>query len=275
MTGQIVNDWIRVAGDKFNWFVTPDNTWIVRPSSLPEDCQDPFNLTKEQLACLEEPSLKKRETNTIATVQTFSDFYLSLKFRCPDARDIFYVTHDDNEKLAWTRGARNWGNSGIKIFNNHNAEGTEIPILDNYFVDKSALLNSDKPEFNSGLNNCSSAENGYVPIGQLCGGLYMKVPPMVDTLEHSAGWPIPEGEWNRLDVFFRARRVDKNSQTKEEAEITVLINNEETVHQKLDYSFTRSIVPLDKNTWVESDRIYLQEHDNMVEFKDISIVPVE
>lgn len=276
MTGEIgrtPDDWMSVSGGPFNWFVTKENTWLVRPTSLPKEVTDPYNLTPEQLEKLENPSEHKREYNSIVTKESFVDFYLSLYFRCPDARDVFFLPHDDNEKLSWVRGARNWGNSGVKIFSNE-GDGNEVQIMDSC-LDNPDVLDNDNINLNSGLNGCSPVCSGYVPIGQLCGGLYMHIAPKADAVLEAEGWPTPEGEWNKLEIFFRARRLNKDNSTKEKAEITVLLNDVETVRADLDYSFTKGITPVEGNVWAECGRIYLQEHDNMVEYKDIKILSVE
>lgn len=270
--GQVPDDWMSVSGGAFNWFVTKNNTWIVRPTSLPKEVASPYNLTTEQLVKLENPSEHKRELNSIVTKDFFVDFYLSLQFRCPYSRDVYYLSHDDNEKLSWVRGARNWGNSGVKIFSNE-GDGNEVQILDSH-LDNPEILSNDNVNLNSGLNGCSSVCSGYVPIGQLCGGLYMHIAPKEDAVLEAKGWPIPRGRWNKLDIFFRSRRLNKDNSTKEKAEITVLLNDIQTVRADLDYSFTKGVTQIEGNVWAECGRIYLQEHDNMVEFKDIKILHV-
>lgn len=265
--------WLRVAGGDFNWYQV-GKVWRVKPTVLGTAAESWHELNPDCLHKLATPPLTKRSQNTIATKAKFVDFHMSFQFRCPDARDIFTVSHDDDERVAKVRGACNWGNSGVKIFSPHPGTGFEIQILDSQLDDKSVLPSSNV-NANSGLNDCSSACSGYVPVGQLCGAVYMKHAPLLDATKASKGWPVPTGPWSDMQLFFRSRRVRGDKTLVSNAELTVMLNGEVTFSGELEGSATSELVPLKDNGWAETGRIFLQEHDNMVEFRNLSIVSIE
>lgn len=265
--------WLRIAGGDFNWYQL-GKVWRIKPTALGSAVEAWQELTPEQLELLANPPLTKRGQNTIATKAKFVDFHMSLQFRCPNARDIFTVAHDDDERIAKIKGARNWGNSGIKIFSPHPGAGFEAQILDSHLADKSVLPASNI-QASSGLNDCSAACSGYVPVGQLCGAVYMKHAPELDATKVAKGWPVPTGSWSDLQLFFRSRRTRADKTLISNAEITVMLNGEVTFSGELEGSVTSELLPLKDNTWAETGRIFLQEHDNMVEFRKISILPVD
>lgn len=265
--------WLRVSGGEFNWYQL-GKSWRVKPTVLGNAVEAWADLTSEQLEMLANPPLTKRAQNTIATKAKFVDFHMSFQFRCPDARDIFTTAHDDDERVAKVKGACNWGNSGVKIFSPHPGTGFEIQILDSHLAD-SSVLPASNVKASSGLNDCSSACSGYVPVGQLCGAVYMKHAPLLDATKVAKGWPVPTGSWSDMQLFFRSRRVRSDKTLVSNAELTVMLNGEVTFSGELEGSATSELLPLKDNTWAETGRIFLQEHDNMVEFRKLSITAIE
>jgi hypothetical protein len=262
--------WQRFSGEEFNWFVTSDNTWIVRPTAL-SNHSELSEFTDEELESIKNPPLTNRAQNTIVTRENYVDFVMSLEFRCPNAREIFKVQHHENDKIAKTQGARNWGNSGIKIFNKSASRGAEIQIIDSK-LDKwpSGDIHIDQ---NTGLNGCSSNCNGYLPFGQICGSIYMKHAARADPLKKSEGWPRPTGEWNQMEIEFHSRRTNEQGLIKQ-AKIHVALNGVELVSTELSHRLTDNKLPIwlpEGRIEVETGPIIIQEHDNLVEFRDIHI----
>lgn len=252
----LTSEWELLSGGEFNWLVTSSGAWRVKPTS----------------AIVEEPPTTNRNQNTIATKRHFTDFVLSFQFRCPDARNVFTVCDDENVRIAKTRGPQNWGNSGVKIFNKSASKGLEVQILDSRF-DTPPNWSSDVT-LNTGHNGCSDDCNGHLPFGQICGSIYMKKVAKQDALYEALGWPYPIGCWNDMRIEFNTRVYNQSMEVLKNPSVRVFINSVNMIDESFDLSLTENIVQ--KNgRYLESGPIILQEHDNMVEFRNLSVEVAE
>ena len=245
-------EWKLLSGGEFNWNIDSSGIWQVKPTS----------------ACVE-PPITNRNQNTIVTKRNFTDFVLAFQFRCPNAREVFTVRNNANVRIAKTRGPQNWGNSGVKIFNNSASNGIEVQILDSKFNHIPPCWSPSDINLNTGHNGCSTDNNGYLPFGQICGSIYMKAAASCDPLYEAQGWPSPTGQWNDMRIEFNTRVYDKSMNVLSNPIVKVFINNENVVDKQFDLSLTDNVVQ-ENGRFYESGPIILQEHDNMVEFRGLS-----
>lgn len=275
----------------FNWCVIQPpggpTSWIV----LPTACS---NAGKNCQTCawntVINPPGAMRNLNTIYTKNcVYADFNLKLSYRCPNMRTVW--TNCNSPIL----GPRNWGNSGVKIFNISAANGAEIVISDFDWpntvpYDATAGVGDPVPQ---AVQGCAVGTDRLV-YGQICGAIYdKKVPqakPPIHPGESAANDPRPNGQnWNTLEIGFMARRYNGAGQVVKLATVTVKINGTRVLHHVgIPISMTNSTQNDDYlagpkkgdpiyqggDNWTrECGAIYLQEHDNMIEFKDIRINP--
>ena len=177
------------------------------------------------------------------------------------------MQHHDNIKIAKTQGARNWGNSGIKVFNPSASQGIEVQIIDSKRESSEFAEDVNK---NTRLNGCSDSCNGYVPFGQICGSVYMKKVAMADSLYEATGCPIPTGEWNKIDIAFTSKRYNLDQTPSANSYLRVTLNGVLLIDAEFEHSISNDLVQIDE-CLAESGPIILQEHDNMVEFRDVTI----
>jgi len=286
-----------------NWCIQGDGTWIV----LPTVC----NLQTPPLTCatlgannnagwaaawnvIIAPSGTTRNQNDIFTAKClYSDFNLKLSYRCP------------NMRTTWTNcgspilGPRNWGNSGVKIFTRSAAAGAEVAILDFDwpaavpFVN-SAGVNIAVPDTVTGIVGCSGNTQP-LTYGQLCGAVYNKITPQAKpaitpaTSAANNPLPAPMSAYNSLEIGFMAARYNAAGTLVKMPTITVKINNNAVITHVGIPGFTKvtqvadvylagpnkgqPIYPGTVGWTRDSGPIYLQEHDNAVQFKDITINP--
>ena len=192
------------------------------------------------------------------------------------------------------RGPRNWGNSGIKIFNFSASGGAEIAISD--------FVWPDNVPYNPGITGglvptevqvCGSGSQR-LPYKQICGAIYDKTAPQEKPLivpgSSAVNDPTPNGEiWNTLELGFMARRYNSSGMPVKFATITVKVNGVTVLHRaRIDNSMTANrqsdtyqagprkgnpIYPGGEGWTRECGFILLQEHDNMVQFENIRINP--
>lgn len=219
----------------------------------------------------------------------YADFNLKLSYRCPDMRTVWRVC------TSKVKGPKNWGNSGVKIFGRTASPGIavlEIAISD-FKWDATVPFVADAGvdvAVPSDVGFCSSGE--MLTYGELCGAIYKKRSPQAKPLiklgSSAMNDPKPNGDWNTLEIGFMARRYSGNTVVKL-ATVTVKINDTAVLtrigfldsmtanRQDDDYLAGPNkgdpIYPGGANWKREFGPIYLQEHDNMVEFKDITINP--
>jgi hypothetical protein len=95
-----------------------------------------------------------------------------------------------------------------------------------------------------------------------CGGIYKVAAPRVNMC-------APPGQWQSYDVTWRAPRFDENGEKTSNARVTAL-HNGVIIHDNLEISGPTE-GPLDKNVQAPGG-IYLQDHGNPVEYRNIWIV---
>ena len=191
-------------------------------------------------------------------------------------------------------GPRNWGNSGVKIFNLSAVNGAEIAISD-FVWGKTEFATNAAPgdTVPSDVDKCESGTER-LTYGQLCGAIYDKhspqaKPPIIAGVS-AVNDPRPSGnDWNTLEIGFMACRYDGNGNLVKLATVSVKINTTSVLtHIGIPNSMTMNrqdddypagpnkgnpVYPGGANWKREFGPIYLQEHDNMIEFKDIRINP--
>ena len=233
------------------------------------------------------PAATNRHKYDIMTYCCFTDFYLELKFRCPNQRTIW----DKCNANKGLEGPRNWGNSGVIVQNTY-----ELQILDSHGV----VIPDPKPATTAktDLGGCKAAGTFPARFGEICGALYMNFVPDangVKTAENVDGKspPEPGGMWNEMRIWFMTARYDVSGATpvlKKKATFTVKIN-QLNAYNAVPYTHQRQGIT--KKTsgsraapgkfgriadnrygsgWkMDRGPLVLQEHDNKVEFKDIKI----
>lgn len=200
-------------------------------------------------------------------------------------------------RSVWTdcnsavKGPRNWGNSGVKIFNFSAANGAEIAISDFVWPPGTAYNPADGL-VPASVQVCTSGTQR-LPYKQICGAIYDKTAPQslpqINPGTSAANDPTPNGTWNDLEIGFMARRYDASGTVVKLATVTVKINNVTVLHRVgIGNSMTSNqqdddylagpnkgdpVYPGGNNWKREFGFILLQEHDNMVQFKDIRINP--
>ena len=240
------------------------------------------------------PATTNRNHNDLCTAFCrFSDFNLKFDYRCPNMRGVW---EDCNSPL---KGPRNWGNSGVKIFYLGSTAGAEIAISDFDWKDtdgafvNSAATNTPIPE--PVQAGCGTGSSNLLTYGQICGAIYDKITPQAKPIifpgSSAANDPRPNGTWNSMEIGFMAARYDSGGALKKKATVTVKINgNAVLTHVGIpNFQPTDNKIPdkylagPNKGQWVygttgigwtrDSGYILLQEHDNMVQFRDIRINP--
>jgi len=277
--------------NEFNWFEFPigggQNKWRVRPTAVGTDNTPWDSLTPADIAKTNNPPTANRNQNTIKTYcEEFADFNLKFSFVSPNAKATFTLCTNANPTVAKVKGPQNWGNSGVKIFNLSATGGLEVQIHDSQSI-TAAIPSIDDVATNTGLNGCTLAQPGHLPFGQMCGSIYMKKVARRNTVNATAGWPVPTGSWNTFEIGFMAARYDAGGNRVRCPTITVKINGTAVLRKigiansmtnaREDDVYTHGPnkgAPLYCAGWKrEKGPIFLQEHDNMVEFKEIEINP--
>lgn len=252
-------------GDKpWNWIDVGGGVWRVRIQEPP-------------------PATKNRHKYDLMTYCCFSDFNLKFDFKCPDVRAVWNKNDDGtagtpcNDPL---KGIRNWGNSGIYIFNSY-----EVQIHDSY-KGPDALPDTAVPaagtitlEVDPAIAGGPSCE---LPVVELCGAVYKFRRPSVNVVKKAVGNP-PTGDWNSMEVAFMSPRYDAGGKKVRCATITVKINGQSVyshlgVPDRTGRSKEGDWGKIPDNHYGkgwDKDRgpIVLQEHDNHVEFRNIRINP--
>ncbi len=281
---------LRAGNAPFNWCVQPDGSWLVFPTACSlagENCS-----TASWSTVINPPTTPNRNLNDIFTAFCrFSDFNLKFDYRCPNMRDTW---KDCSSAL---KGPRNWGNSGVKIFHTGSTTGAEVVISDFDWPDTGgAFVN------NANITTlipapvqatCGSNSSNALPYGQICGAIYGKITPQAKPIifpgSSANNDPRPNGTWNSMEIGFMAARYDSAGILQKKATITVKINgNPVMTHVGIpNFQPTTNKVPdkylagPNKGQWVygatgtgwtrDSGYLLLQEHDNMVQFRDIRI----
>ena len=194
-------------------------------------------------------------------------------------------------------GPRNWGNSGIKIFSNSAANGAEVAISDflwpaNVPFRNSAPVGTVVPDTVTLIAGCST-QNNSLTYDQICGAVYNKVTPQAQPQINAGASanqnPLPSGDWNTLEIGFMACRRDAVGNIQKLPTITVKINtipvithvgipNFSAVTQVPDVYLAgpnqgQPVYPNGVGWTRDSGAIYLQEHDNAVQFANVTINP--
>lgn len=191
------------------------------------------------------------------------------------------------------KGPRNWGNSGVKIFNFSAAGGAKIAISDFVWPSGVPYTPGDGTgPVPSSVQICASGSQ-LLPYNRICGAIYGKTAPQslppISSGSSAANDPKPNGNWNTLEIGFMARRYDASGAVVKLATVTVKINDVTVLHrvgianqmtvdrQDDDYlagpNKGEPVYPGGVDWKREFGFILLQEHDNMVQFKDIRINP--
>lgn len=227
------------------------------------------------------PATTNRHQYDLMTYCCFSDFNLKFDFRCPNMRDRW--TDNDPENApnitcgdALT-GVRNWGNSGVYIFNSY-----EVQIHDS-FNNGSVNVPPENQLITLAPSLCQ------LPVEQLCGAVYEQRRPNKNKIRPASNKdnrfpPIPGGVWNTMEIGFMSPRYE-NGVIVKQATITVKINTEESSEAAVvAYGIEGNTGRFPEGVWgkILDNRygmgwekavgpIVLQEHDNQVEFRDIRI----
>lgn len=208
------------------------------------------------------------------------------------------VWEDCNSPL---KGPRNWGNSGVKIFHSGSTAGAEIAISDFVWPDNVTFVNSEDPRdpipasVQAGCTTPPKDGGNALTYGQICGAIYDKISPQAKPIispgSSATNDPRPNGTWNSMEIGFMAARYDSGGALKKKATVTVKINGNPVLTRIGIPNFqpTGNKIPDKylagpyKDQWVygttgtgwtrDSGYILLQEHDNMVQFRDIRINP--
>ncbi len=249
---------------KWNWTLLSGGIWQVKIQEPP-------------------PATKNRHKFDLMTYCCFSDFNLKLDFRCPNVRAMWdeNMTGPDGSPCDDPlRGIRNWGNSGIYIFNSY-----EVQIHDSYKGPDAAPDESVPASGSITLEIDPSTAGGpscIISTNELCGSMYKFRHPDKNYVKKSVGNP-PTGAWNSMEIGFMAPRYDATGEKVRCATITVKINGKSV--------YTHLGIPdrtgrFKEGHWgkVADTRygmgwemgkgpIVLQEHDNKVQFKNIQINP--
>lgn len=252
-------------GQPFNWDVIGGDTWQVVPTAIPPQ------------------GSPNRSKNTIATCCHFSDFNLKLEFRCPNMRI------DPNVPLGlwnlpWQNcgdaltGPRNWGNSGVKIFSH--SDGYEIAILDSWNNDDTTVPDPG-PLFLEFEPNSNPPDGCDIPTDQICGALYGHRAPTSNRVKQAtttAVVAVPDGAWNTMEIGFMSARFTAAGIKTRWATISVLVNGQ-NVQTHVGWSTGSDAYNLIDDDvygqgWKKSSGpILLQEHDNPVQFKNVTLNP--
>ncbi len=92
-----------------------------------------------------------------------------------------------------------------------------------------------------------------------CGGIYSVAQPLVNMC-------APPMQWQTYDITFSAARFDRSGKKVEDALMTV-VHNGVKIHDKVKVSKATTAAPKD-----EPDGIYLQDHGNRVQYRNIWLV---
>jgi hypothetical protein len=214
-----------------------------------------------------------RHQYDIMTYCCFGDYYLEVEFRCPNMRDKW------TDCASGLTGPRNWGNSGVIVQNCY-----EIQILDSHNVPVPAGI---KPDDATEMGECMAGAQ--VRYGELCGALYLHSVPIagsnpLNEAKNAAGvYPYqPDGDWNKLEVWFMSARYHGRAPAKL-ATFSVKINDQFVLQRQgiaVKTSGSRNApgyfgriadVRYAEGYKMDVGPLVLQEHDNQVEFKGLTL----
>ena len=238
----------------------------------------------------------------------YGDFHLEVHFRCPDMRDAWNhkpaaQSYEKGPKGptcgAPLYGTANWGNSGIYLLDSY-----EIQIHDSYAEDPQWPITT-----NPRLSNFGCEYNSK----QLCGAVYNQKAPydgisnlqdykrvfhdkFAESRNKSGTNFAPDGNWNRIDIYFMAPRCVKGdpSKIKKKATVSIVLNKTGTDDSTGDrviwkYGINGATSGSRKAPFhygTKADQLYenenydvmvgpigIQEHDSKVEFKKFVLNP--
>lgn len=275
------------ANGEWNWTEPEPEVWQVRPAS-----NDPLNPQPPP-----PPLPNKRNKNSLGTICNYSDFKLTVEFRCPDMRATFQTC--GNRLLS----PQNWGNSGVKLLDK---DGYEVQIMDSAGftlpagTDAGTVITGLAVPGNPGFNFCAEGQNGVLKLGDICGAIYHTIGPASNPVKAAANDPgyVPSGEWNTMVIEFMAARYKRNADNTDWVEakcstISVTLNGQ-LIQGRIGLKPKRAngTKPLfNEKARLICDSIYdeagqpplkyckasgiilLQEHDTYVQFRGIMIDP--
>jgi len=103
------------------------------------------------------------------------------------------------------------------------------------------------------------------PADNYCGGIYKIAAPLVNAC-------LPPGEWQTYDITFYAPRYDDSGKKIKNAQITVY-HNGTLIHDKLELPHpTPGGV---SETEAKTGPLYLQNHGDAVQYRNIWVEPLE
>ena len=277
-------DWTEVAG--------PPKIWRVKVQNEPNHQPLPFP-----------PATTKRSLYDLATHCCFSDFKLSLKFRCPNLRSDWNYNKGTGGNLSrgtqvtqqsdcpgsgnccnspiW--GIHNWGNSGVYIHNSY-----EVQIFDSYNGGSTTVPGSGSPTHIMSISGSLCT----IFTGEICGALYKRTPPASNPVFQAQNsgttWPRQpdaNADWNDMVIEFMSPRWNASGAKVKLATFKVWLN-EALIHDRASLTtktgrqnegasgrITDTKYNAPEVGWKKAiGPIVLQEHDNQVEFKDIRIL---